>query len=395
MPTHHPGLTTLPRARLPGIYVHIPFCRSKCDYCAFVSLPCRWPPGSYLKAVLGQARQMAELPWSREQVFGSLFIGGGTPTIYPPEQLAELIGELFRLFRFSSEGDEPPEISIESNPNTLSLEGLRRLRAAGVNRLSIGVQSFDDQLLRAVGRGHDRAAALAAIAWAREAGFENFNLDLIYGLPGQTAERFRADLATAMEAEPTHLAIYQLTPEEGTPLVGRLAAGEQTLPDDDQCAAMEELARELLPAMVYEQYEVANYCQPGYQCRHNLNYWQNGSYLGLGAAAFSCLDGLRIGNVRAPGLYRRLLAAGQAPYATAEALGREAAFRETVIMGLRLTKGVEIAELERRFALTPQVYYGTMLTRLLDLGLLTLEGGRLALSERAFPLANQVLSQLV
>ncbi|MFH7320478.1 radical SAM family heme chaperone HemW [Desulfurivibrio sp. D14AmB] len=390
MSADHPGLT----AR-PGIYVHIPFCRSKCDYCAFVSLPCRRPPGSYLKAVLAQARQLAELPWSREQLFGSLFIGGGTPTIYPPEQLAELIGELFRLFRFSSEGDEPPEISLESNPNTLSREGLRRLRAAGVNRLSIGVQSFDDQLLQAVGRGHDRAAALAAIAWAREAGFENFNLDLIYGLPGQTAERFRADLTTAMEAEPTHLAIYQLTPEEGTPLVGRLAAGEQTLPDDDQCAAMEELARKLLGAMVYEQYEVANYCQPGYQCRHNLNYWRNGSYLGLGAAAFSCLDGLRIGNVRAPGLYRRLLAAGQAPYATAEALGREAAFRETVIMGLRLTEGVEIAELQRRFALTPQAYYGTMLTRLLDLGLLTLEGGRLALSERAFPLANQVLSQLV
>jgi len=386
MPTDPPGLTTL-----PGIYVHIPFCLSKCDYCAFVSLPCRRPPGSYLQAVLRQARQLAELTWSREQVFGSLFIGGGTPTIYPPEQLAALLGELGGLFRLEADA----EITVESNPNTLSLEGLQQLRRAGVNRLSIGVQSFDDQLLRAVGRGHDRATALAAIARVRQAGFENFNLDLIYGLPGQSAEQFRADLATALEAEPTHLALYQLTPEEGTPLAARLAAGEQTLPDDDQCATMEESARKLLGAMVYEQYEISNYCQPGYQCRHNLNYWRNGSYLGLGAAAFSCLDGLRIGNVRGPGLYRRLLAAGQAPYATAEALGREAAFRETVITGLRLSRGVEIAELERRFALTPQAYYGTMLTRLLDLGLLTLEEGRLALSERAFPLANQVLSQLV
>ncbi len=375
----------------PGIYVHIPFCLSKCGYCAFVSWPCRRPPTSYLAAVLLQARRLAELPWSREQSFGTIFIGGGTPTIYPPGALAELLTELRRLFRL----DEEAEITVESNPNTLSLEGLQQLRRAGVNRLSIGVQSFDDELLRAVGRGHDRACALAAIAWAKAAGFEDLNLDLIYGLPGQTPAQFRADLTTALEAEPTHLAIYQLTPEEGTPLAARLAAGSQTLPDEDQSADMEELARELTRPLVYEQYEISNYCQPGYQCRHNLNYWHNGSYLGLGAAAYSCLSGLRIGNVRSPGLYSRLLAAGQAPYAGAEALGREAAFRETVIMGLRLSRGLEIAELEKRFALTPEGYYGTILTRLLDLGLLSREEGRLALSERAFPLANQVLSQLV
>lgn len=376
---------------LPGIYVHIPFCLSKCDYCAFASWPCRRPPASYLEAVLLQARRLAELPWSRERTFGTIFIGGGTPTIYPPEQLTELLAELRRLFRLEAAA----EITVESNPNTLTLEGLQQLRRAGVNRLSIGVQSFDDGLLRAVGRGHDRSCALAAIARAKEAGFEDFNLDLIYGLPGQTLARFRADLTTALEAEPTHLAIYQLTPEEGTPLAARLATGAETLPDQDQSADMEELARELTRPLVYEQYEVANYCQPGYQCRHNLNYWHNGSYLGLGAAAYSCLSGLRIGNVRSPGLYRRLLAAGQAPYASAEALGREAAFRETVIMGLRLRRGVEIAELEKRFALTPQGYYGTMLNRLLDLGLLIDDDGRLALSERAFPMANQVLSQLV
>lgn len=381
----------LPPATLPGIYVHIPFCRRKCDYCAFVSLPCRRPPASYLRALVLQARQLADLPWCREQTFGSIFIGGGTPTLYSPRQLGELIAELRRLFRFGGE----PEISCESNPNTLDYQVLRGLLAAGINRLSVGVQSFQDELLRAVGRGHDRLTALAVINQVRRAGFRDFNLDLIYGLPGQDQARFRADLETALEREPTHLALYQLTVEENTPLAARLAAGELALPSEDEAAAMEEEARRILEQQVYEHYEVANFCQPGYQCRHNLNYWHNGSYLGLGAAAFSCLGGLRLGNVRAPGRYCRRLAGGRVPYSEGEALGRAAAFRETVVMGLRLRRGLDLAELERRFALTPEAYYGTMLTHLLAVGLLVREEGRLALSDRAFPLANQVLAQLV
>ncbi|MDZ7642738.1 MAG: radical SAM family heme chaperone HemW [Desulfurivibrio sp.] len=387
----------LPReaATAPGLYVHIPFCHRKCDYCAFVSLPCRRPPASYLQALRRQARQLAGLPWSRRQTFGTIFIGGGTPTSYPAAQLAALLAELRSLFCFRGAAGGEPEITVECNPGTITLEGLQRLRAAGVNRLSIGIQSFSDRLLTAVGRSHDRATALAALKLVRRAGFEDYNLDLMYGLPGQRRSDFKADLLTALEAEPTHLALYQLTPEAGTPLAARLDGGQQTLPTDEACAHMEAQARELLAEMVYEQYEVANYCLPGYQCRHNLNYWHNGSYLGLGAAAFSSLAGLRLGNVNAPGLYRRRLAAGKAPYATAEALGREAAFRETVIMGLRLSQGVEVAELQRRFALTPADYYGTMLDNLLAAGLLVADNGRLALSRRAFPLANQVLAQLV
>ena len=374
-----------------GIYVHIPFCRSKCSYCAFVSLPCRRPPAAYPAALLTQARQLAALPWSRERTFTTLFIGGGTPTIYPAAVLTELLAGLRSSFNLAP----APEITIESNPNTLDLAMLQSLRRAGVNRLSIGVQSFSDRLLRSVGRGHSRRDALQAVGWAGEAGFTNLNLDLIYGLPGQTPAQFAADLARALEFAPAHLALYQLTLEEETPLARAVAAGSPTLPDEDLVAEMELTARATLQGAGYEHYEVANYCRPGRQCRHNLHYWHNGSYLGLGAAAVSCLAGLRISNVRSPGRYQRLLAAGQVPYAEAEALGLPASFRETVVMGLRLRRGLKIAELQQRFALTPQEYYGTILEELVQAGLLEVDSRRIALSERGFALANQVLNRLV
>lgn len=378
-------------SRAAGLYLHIPFCRGKCSYCAFSSWPCRRPPVSYPAALLAQARQLARLPWSRERTFTTLFFGGGTPTIYPAEVLNGLLAGLRELFKISPAA----EISIEANPDTLSPALLAGLRRGGFNRLSIGVQSFDDRLLQAIGRRHDRRRAREAVGWARQAGFTNLNLDLIYGLPGQGRQQWAADLATALELAPEHLAIYQLTPEEDTPLGRAVAAGRLQLPGEDLSADLELAARHTLRQAGYEHYEVANYCRPGHQCRHNLNYWHNGSYLGLGAAAVSCLSGLRLVNVAGPGRYQRRLAAGQAPYAEAEALGRAAAFRETLIMGLRLRRGLKISELERRFALTPQDYYGTMLDDLTGQGLLVVDRQRIALSERGFALANQVLHRLV
>ncbi|ADH86634.1 radical SAM family heme chaperone HemW [Desulfurivibrio alkaliphilus] len=374
-----------------GIYLHIPFCRSKCSYCAFSSWPCRRPPAGYPAALLAQARQLAELPWSQEKKFATLFVGGGTPTIYPAPVLTDLLAGLGKLFRLDPEA----EISLEANPDTLTPELLRQLRRGGFNRISIGVQSFHDQLLHRIGRRHDGAKARQAVAWARQAGFANLNLDLMYGLPGQSRRQWRADIATALELQPEHLAIYQLTPEAETPLGRALAAGHLVLPEPDLSAELEQEARQALLAAGYQHYEVANYCRPGRACRHNLNYWHNGSYLGLGAAAVSCLDGLRLVNVAAPGRYRRLLAAGRAPYAEAELLGRPAAFRETVIMGLRLRQGLRVDQLQQRFALTPQQYYGPILDELIAQGLLVADRERIALSERGFALANQVLCRLV
>ncbi len=374
-----------------GIYVHIPFCRSKCAYCAFVSHPCRRPPAYYPAALRLQAEQWAANPWVQECRFATLFIGGGTPTIYGAEVLAELVGFLKTRFVLAPEA----EITVESNPNTLTPAALKTLRRAGVNRLSIGVQSFSDRLLDGVGRSHSGAEALQAIKWSRAAGFDNLNLDLMYGLPGQGEADFSASLEQALALTPEHLALYQLTLEEDTPLAKAVATGRVTLPDEDQAADQEEAARALLSGHGYGQYEIANYCRPGRECRHNLNYWHNGSYLGLGAAAVSCLDGLRISNVGGAGHYLRLLRAGQPPFAEAEGLSREAAFRETVVMGLRLRAGVVIAELEQRFALTPQACYGTILDELAQQGLIEFDRHHLRLSERGLRLANQVLSRLV
>ena len=380
-----------PVAGTAGLYVHVPFCLGKCSYCAFVSWPCRRPPAGYPAALLAQARQLAALPWSRERTFSSLFIGGGTPTIYAAGVLTDLLARLRELFAFSPGA----EISLEANPDTLDPAMLVQLRRGGFNRLSIGIQSFDDHLLRAIGRRHDSRLARQAVEWARRAGFADLNLDLIYGLPGQSRRQWDADIATALELAPEHLAIYQLTPEENTPLGRAVAAGTLQLPGEDQSADLEQDARQTLRQAGYDHYEVANYCLTGHACRHNINYWHNGSYLGLGTAAVSCLSGLRLVNVASPGRYQRLLAAGLAPYAEAEALGREARFRETLIMGLRLRRGLKIAEFKRRFALTPQEYYGPILDELVDQGLLKVNRERIALSERGFVLANQVLCRLV
>lgn len=376
---------------LPGLYVHIPFCRSKCGYCAFASYPCVAPPVDYLASVIQEASRMAASPWVQARQFASLFIGGGTPTIYAGEQLAGLIRDLRTCFAFV----DTPEITVEANPNTVTTEKLAHLREAGANRLSLGVQSFSDRLLTAIGRSHTRAEAIAAIAAARVTGFENCNLDLIYGLPGQTLADLRESLAVALEHSPEHLALYELMVEPGTPMAAWVEEGRVALPDDDQMAEMEAMAQELLTGAGYQRYEVANFARPGSACRHNLNYWRNGSYLGLGAAAVSCLSGLRLKNVADPARYAALIEKGELPYAEAEAMGLVARFRETVIMGLRLIEGVSLATLEARFGLTVAEVYGTTVERLVERGLLVMAGDSMRLGEQALPVAHQVLAELV
>ena len=376
----------------PGLYIHIPFCRSRCGYCAFTSYPCLdAPPADYLAAVEREAARMAASPWAQARQFGTLFIGGGTPTIYEAEELAGMLRTLRSSFVFVDQA----EITVEANPNTVTPEKLATLRAAGVNRLSLGVQSFSDRLLTAIGRSHTQAEAMAAIQAARAAGFDNLNLDLIYGLPGQTLADLRESLVIALECFPEHLALYELMVEPGTPLARGVEEGRITLPDDDRMAEMESMAQELLAARGYQRYEIANYARPGYECRHNLNYWHNGSYVGLGASSVSCLSGLRLKSVADPAHYASLVEAGEAPYTEAEALGLEARFRESVIMGLRLLEGVSLPRLAARFGLTPQAYYGTTLERLVERGLLVFSGDFMRLSDQALPVAHQVLAELV
>ncbi len=376
----------------PGLYLHIPFCRSKCDYCSFVSYPCAGePPPEYIAALRQQAKMMAGDAWTRGRTFETLFVGGGTPTIYDSGKLAMLIEECLSGYAFVSR----PEVTVETNPNTVNASNLGDLRAAGVNRLSIGVQSFSEALLKAIGRTHSAGEAKEAFQAARRAGFENINLDLIFGLPGQTIRDLESTLRAALALGPEHLALYELMLEEGSSLTRKVQQGEVVLPSDDEVADMALLAVDMLAATGYEHYEISNFSRPGLACRHNINYWENGAYLGLGAGAVSCLSGLRIKNVEDADRFVRLVNQGINPFLEGEFLGLEQRFRETVIMGLRMARGVSLSELWERFVLTPEDYYGPTLERLKAAGLVEVAGGFMRLTAAGFPLANQVLTALV
>ena len=334
---------------------------------------------------------MADHPWVSQQKFATIFVGGGTPTIYDGQRLARLIRQCLSRFQFAA----APEISIETNPNTVSFPDLAAIREAGVNRLSIGVQSFADHLLATIGRSHSRATAVAAITAARRAGFANINLDFMYGLPGQTVADWRQTLEMALNFAPEHLALYELTIEPGTPFAAMEAKGELLLPDHDQLADMEELAVSQLAAAGYRRYEISNFSRPGRECRHNSNYWRNGSYLGLGAGGVSCFDGLRLRNVDDFCQYEKLVAGDIMPVADGEALSLAAGFRESVVMGLRMRDGVSIRDLQARYGIEAKGYYGEILVGFVATDMLSVEGDRLRLTDKAFPLANQVLAELV
>jgi len=376
---------------VPTLYLHIPFCKSRCAYCSFNSYACQSPPAAYLAALVSQVRHWADQQWCRERTFATLFIGGGTPTIYDGNELADLVRLCLTSFNFR----EDAEITVEGNPNTVNEQALAELRRAGVNRLSLGVQAFSDRLLAGLGRSHTMAEADAAIGAARRAGFTNINLDLMYGLPGQGAADWQDSLAQALAHAPEHLACYELTIEEGTPFGRMVDTGELILPDEEEALAMAELTHAFLAQAGLQRYEISNYAAPGRECRHNLNYWRNGGYLGLGAGAVSCLSGFRFGTVQEPEVFTRLVQAGELPLADGECLPLTARFRESVVMGLRMLEGVSFARLQRQFGLTPPEYYGKILEDLQQQGLVAVSKESLRLTEAGLPVANQVLAQLV
>lgn len=387
-PRRAPGANEPP----PGLYIHIPFCLTKCPYCSFSSLPGTTPPPTeYLTAVLEHAAMTKENPWVAQQTFHTLYIGGGTPTIYDGQTLAGLIANCLALFPFT----HAPEISVECNPNTVDETTFFYLRKAGVNRISIGVQSFENDQLQRIGRSHTAEQAKAAFQLARAAGLDNISIDLIYGLPGQTTVAFRETLETAVSLRPEHMSVYELMVEEGTPFAALAEQGALELPEEDTVESMYHTTQEILTSAGYDRYEISNYSLPGYQCRHNSNYWLNASYLGLGASAVSCVSGLRIKNVADPYQYTNLVQSRSLPFQEAECLPLEARFRETVVMGMRMQKGIPIAFLQARFDLSPIDYYGTSLQILIDQNFVAVDKDTIRLTEKGFPIANQILSRLV
>jgi oxygen-independent coproporphyrinogen-3 oxidase len=348
-----------------------------------------------MQALKLQAHAMACHPWSRARTFHSLFIGGGTPSSVDTEKMAAFIEACLESYDFTAALGKKPEVTLEANPNSLNSDRLDRFKQAGVNRLSIGIQSFSDAMLKNTGRKHTAREGEKAFESARAAGFKNINLDLMYGLPGQDIAKWENTLQQAVALAPEHLSVYELTIEQGTPFAELASRKRLDLPHEEVTLSMFEQAREILAVNGYRHYEISNYARNGFECNHNINYWENGSYVGLGGGAVSCFSGVRIKSEENPVRFAQMIDAGRMPFKEAEFLSQCARFRETVIMGLRMTAGVSNSGLENRFGLTPQKYYGDTLNRLLSQDLLEEREGRLRFTHKGLLLANSVMAQLV
>ena len=370
------------------LYVHIPFCQSKCNYCDFVS----YPVAGREEALAGYGRLLlceAAL-WRKRADIGPLksaYLGGGTPGLLPPKDVEALLAD----FTFTKDA----EITLEANPESVNEEKLCAWLKAGVNRLSLGAQSFNDSLLAAMGRIHSAARIKEALALARAAGFKNTGIDLIYGLPGQNPIAWRADIAEALESGAEHISLYGLSLSADSPWGREVAAGRLTIPDEDTSADMLEAAMELLPQAGYVHYEISNFARAGYESRHNTAYWQRDNYLGLGAAAASCAGEKRWFNRRDVECYEAELQAGRLPIIEEESLSIEEILGEALFLGLRLTAGLGLEDFAARYGIRAESYYKRPLKRLQKQGLVEVAEGRLRLTRRGILLGNEVFMQFL
>ncbi|TEB07232.1 Oxygen-independent coproporphyrinogen-III oxidase 1 [Pelotomaculum schinkii] len=375
-----------------GLYIHVPFCLKKCRYCDFISYPySRTAAKDYLAALIREIQLYGSFLDEVEKEISSLFIGGGTPTCLPVGDLREILKYIRSIFRLTPDC----EITVEANPGTIDAGGLYELRRTGVNRLSIGVQSLADGLLKTLGRVHNAAQAGAAVRLARQAGFDNINIDLIYGIPGQTLAVWQETLDRTVAFEPEHVAAYGLQLEEGTPLERSVAIGDMRACPEELELSMYHTAIISLKKSGYHHYEISNFARPGRECVHNLVYWLNRPYLGLGPAAHSCFRGERFANEREPEKYRSRLRRGELRVADRETLTVETEMSETMFLGLRLLQGVSLAAFRQRFGRRLEDVYRSEIKRLTKDGLTEIDGDYFRLTERGLPLANRVFLEFV
>ncbi|MCL6447018.1 MAG: radical SAM family heme chaperone HemW [Armatimonadetes bacterium] len=375
-----------------GLYIHVPFCLKKCNYCDFISYPYNEKDAdAYLNALIKEMELVsASLPPEAKEV-ETIYLGGGTPTCLPAPALAAILGSCRRCF-FVLPG---AEITVEANPGTVDGVKLAALREAGVNRLSLGVQAVQERLLKFLGRMHTFEQAREAVRMAREAGFANLNLDLIFGIPGQTPADWEECLKRILDLRPSHVSTYGLQLEEGTPLWRDVQAGKVAPVDEEAELAMFELAIEILTAAGLIHYEISNFAVPAGRCRHNLRYWRNLPYLGLGPAAHSFSGSCRFSNETSLEKYVVRLKAGELPVAGREKLTRQTLLAETVFLGLRLREGLDLKAFADRFGQAVEEVYRVELDRLLKLNLIEIKNNFLRLTPRGLPVANQVFASFV
>lgn len=413
-----------------SLYIHIPYCVQKCGYCDFNSYAGAMPGEQvgYMEALLREMALWSARPELSGAPVPTLFLGGGTPTLLEGSQLARVIRTSRERFCITPDA----EVTLEANPGTVDVEGekLSLARQAGANRVSFGVQALQPHLLARLGRIHSPEQVVAAVATARAAGFENINLDLMYGLPGQTTAEFLETVRWALSLGPTHISAYSLIIEEGTPFFADHQAGRLDLPPESEEEAMFHEGRALLEQAGLAQYEVSNFARPGFRSRHNQVYWRNEPYLGLGCGAHSFLELLvplpnlgpskprltasrvqggatletapgesgqryRFWNLKTPTAYRQALERGSLPVEAGEVIDLSGEMAETMIMGLRLVDGVAEERFQARFGQPLDAVYGETLKRLGRLGLLERSAGAVRLTERGMRLGNQVWQEFI
>ena len=374
-----------------SIYIHIPLCVKKCAYCDFASFSGRMAHRErYVSAVCREIRAQAAFFGRRRAA--AVFIGGGTPTLLTGAQVRAILDTVRACFELAPEA----EITMEGNPGTLSAQSLGEYRAAGVNRLSLGVQSMDDGLLAAIGRIHSAQEARRAVEMAREAGFDNINLDLMFGLPGQTEAQWQDTLEKAIALAPQHLSCYSLILEEGTKLFDDVQAGRGApLPDEDALDRMDALTLRLTSEAGYTRYEVSNFAKSGYACRHNIVYWECLPYLGVGLNAHSDMDGKRFYNPADWEEYMKMVEPDDLRRESEGDGGRESRMFERMMMGLRQVRGVDDARFRRDFGLSARDVWPQTLLQMEEKGLITSNKERIALTQRGMQVMNGVLVRLM
>lgn len=381
-----------------GIYIHIPFCRQKCLYCDFLSMASGTEEDllhrAYMDLLKNEIQLTArELPSDSFRV-DSIFIGGGTPSLVDPALITDLMSEVRASFHLSDD----PEITIESNPGTLTPEKLLAYREAGINRLSMGVQSFDPACLKAIGRIHGPEEVVENFRQARDAGFDNINLDLMFSLPGQTMESWRDTLKKALELAPEHLSYYSLQIEEGTPFYRMIQEGTLKQNSDNLDRQMYEEARALFRKSGYRLYEISNAALPGRECRHNFKYWSMEDYMGLGLGSHSYIRGQRFSNARTHSEYADLLTQGKLPRVWTHQNTREDEIGEYLFTGLRKEEGISLPDFQRRFGEELQQHYKGKwhkINEFIENKQLIIEEDKLKLTESGIHISNRIFVELI
>jgi oxygen-independent coproporphyrinogen-3 oxidase len=374
-----------------GVYIHVPFCKQKCNYCDFYSV--KWDDeweNKYIKAVIDEIKGYKEMMGDK-YIVDTVFFGGGTPTIIKPSNLKRIL----ETISIVGDIDKNAEISMEANPNTLTDENLKQYKESGINRLSIGIQSLNDEILKKIGRIHNSKEALEAIDRAKKQGFENLNADAMFNIPGQTTLDIEDTLSKIMERGVKHISFYSLKLEKGTPLYSMEQKNLITMPDEDEERNMYYKGRIVMEKNNLFQYEISNFAMKGFQCKHNLKYWNQEEYIGIGPSAHSFMNSIRYSNPSDLKLYCKNIEENKLGRIIQEEMNEEGLMFEYIMLRLRLTEGLDSAEFKNKFNVDFNEKYKIQIKYFTDNELIEHIGSIVKLTQRGMDISNYVFEEFM